>query len=465
MQLVIDPITKASGKMFWCFTSSHIPKYLIFDFLTGILSSDLLEMQKIKSRATRGILPSCRAIKLPLFVLFLCTMVTVLYKSWDVVFYSKVSVSTQHQNVPDTTLITVKHTSSPIQTDSKPRLFRSGDLSPSKSQGEEQKDQETIEVVMQPTMQPERRRSLLIYGADRSGTTFTTKMFAEDPQMMTVYEPLWVTRRWNIDDAQQRPKWRRNVLDVLSAILGCKFAKSEAGTKFLSHTSKKWSGAFVKNPFTSPAFCVNDICKDLSTVPSFADDVCRTKFKHSVTKIGEPRTPDRLVSSFLPAVFSENPDTDVRVIQLIRDPRASFSSRIKLHWMPDYHSPNFRNRVSRVCSNLAENIKIGRNLGKWHGKYLEVHYRDLAGKPIETTKGIYKFAGFEMPDSVVDWVVQNTSPSKEELLKEQHKTFSSVRNSTENVDKWQKDAPIERIRIIEGECREAFDLLGLTRIT
>ena len=319
---------------------------------------------------------------------------------------------------------------------------------------------------VQPTIPAKRRRSLLIYGADRSGTTFTTKMFAADPQLMTVYEPLWITSRWNKEDLTQIQNWKRNVLDLLKGILSCKFARSPAGIKFLSHTTEKWSGAFVNNAFKSPAFCPNGTCHiNLAANPSYADKVCLTKYKHSVTKIGEPRTPDKLISSFLPMLFTENPDTDVRVIQLIRDPRASMNSRIKLGWMLDFHHSNFPNSVRRVCSNLAKNIRFGRDLGQWQEKYMEVHYRDLAGKPLETTEAMYKFAGFEMPDSIRDWVIRNTSPSKEEVRKEEKKTFSSVRNSTANIDKWQKDSPIGRTRIIEEHCKEALDLLGLTRIT
>jgi len=40
-----------------------------------------------------------------------------------------------------------------------------------------------------------------------------------------------------------------------------------------------------------------------------------------------------------------------------------------------------------------------------------------------------------------------------------------VRNATANVEKWRKESPIERIRIIEKECSELFDLLGLERLT
>ena len=348
--------------------------------------------------------------------------------------------------------------SSEAQTDSIPKP-NSGDRSSSESQRTA-----LPTSTAQSTMQPEQRRSLLIYGADRSGTTFTTKMFAEDPQLMTVYEPLWITSRWNEEDSAQVKNWSRNVLDLLRGILSCKFAESDAGIRFLSFSSQQWSGAFVKNPFKSPAFCPNDTCTDLNFIPHYADTVCLTKYKHSVTKIGEPRTPGNLISSFLPMLFSENPEADVRVIQLIRDPRASLNSRIKLGWMANHQHRNFPNIVGRVCSNLAENIRFGRNLGKWQEKYLEVHYRDLAGKPLETTKAMYKFAGFEMPDSVVDWVVRNTSPSKEELIKQQDKTFSSVRNSTANVDKWQQESPVERTRIIEEQCKDGLDLLGLTNI-
>ena len=353
-----------------------------------------------------------RRLKIPLllilWLLLMCISAKVLYKSWEVVFFTKAPSSSESLS----------------------------------------------------TNQPERRRSLLIYGADRSGTTFTTKMFAEDPQLMTVYEPLWIPIRWH-----NRGTWRRNVLDALKGILCCKFSGSEAGTRFLSHTLRQWYFADVKNPFVSPAFCVNKTCKDLSTDPIYADNVCLTKYKHSVTKVSERRTPGNSMSSLLPTIFLENPETDIRVIQLVRDPRGTLNSRIKLKWIGDYDDPKFRDTVKRVCSNLAKDIKFGRNLNKWQDKYLEVHYKDLAGKPIETTKLMYKFAGFEMPESVLDWVVKNTLPSKDDLLKNQGARYSSVRNSTANVDKWLKESPIERIRIIEEECSETLDLLGLTKVT
>lgn len=79
---------------------------------------------------------------------------------------------------------------------------------------------------------------------------------------------------------------------------------------------------------------------------------------------------------------------------------------------------------------------------------------------------MYEFAGFQMSPKILEWVRKNTSPSKEELLKEKEDIYSSVRNSSANADYWTQEAPINRTRIIEENCKEAFDLLKLeTMIT
>ena len=215
--------------------------------------------------------------------------------------------TTRETHHPDTSSLTTPH-----------RLIARENLSASAA---------VTESTYRPTKKPgDKRRSLLIYGADRSGTTFTTKMFAEDPQLFTVYEPLWITSLWNREYPTEVSHWKRNVVDVLRGILGCKFADSQAGTKFLSYTDRQWSGAFVKNPFKSAAFC-NGTCKDFSKTPECVDEVCLSKFKQSVTKIGEPRVPDNLLSAVVPKLLEENPETDVRVIQLVMMTREAASTR------------------------------------------------------------------------------------------------------------------------------------------
>ena len=310
----------------------------------------------------------------------------------------------------------------------------------------------------------DRRRSLLIYGADRSGTTFISRMFSEDPQVFTIYEPLWVTKRWR--KAKPETNWSNSELEVVNGILSCNFPDFPMATQFLGHTSKNWAVAPFKNPFQTPNFCnVSDTgqlsCPNFLQMPKFAQERCLTMYKHSVTKVAQVRVPDKKLSSIVPQVFLDNPDTDVKVIQLLRDPRGNMNSRIQLGWMPKHTSPAFARQVRYPCEETAENVKYGRSLPeKYQDRYMEVYYRDIAKHPVRTAMRIYSFAGFEISEDLIKWIVYNTSPSEEALARESGKYYSSVRNSTANAEKW-RSAPAEQNRIIERECKELMQLLGI----
>lgn len=310
----------------------------------------------------------------------------------------------------------------------------------------------------------ERRRSLLIYGADRSGTTFISRMFSEDPQVFMIYEPLWVTKRWR--KAEPEKDWSNSELELVNGILSCNFPDFPMAAQFLGHTSRNWAAAPFKNPFQSPNFCnVSDTgkfsCPNLLLMPKFAQERCTTRYKHSVTKVAQVRVPDKMLSSIVPQVFLDNPDTDVRILHILRDPRGSLDSRIKLGWIPKHTSPGFVRQVRYPCEKIAENVKYGRNLPeKYQGKYMELYYRDIATYPVKTALKIYSFAGFQISEDLIKWIVYNTSPSEEALARESRKSFSSVRNSTANVEKW-RSAPAEQNRIIERECKELMQLLGI----
>ena len=75
-----------------------------------------------------------------------------------------------------------------------------------------------------PNGSSEKRKRLLIFGDDRSGTTIITKMFAADPQMFTVYEPLWVTKKWFQQMGLLELEYQeRIVVEVVNALLSCQF--------------------------------------------------------------------------------------------------------------------------------------------------------------------------------------------------------------------------------------------------
>ena len=325
-----------------------------------------------------------------------------------------------------------------------------------------------------PKTSSEKRKSLLIFGDDRSGTTFVTKMFAADPQMFTVYEPLWVTKKWfsqlQLISDQKKIQFTR---DVVNALLSCQFTRSKAGKQFLSHTSSSWvgNGVFEKNvfetyPFAKQTTSGRTTWPNLYHNPEFAEEVCLNKFNHSVIKVGQVRVPTESISMFIPNVFLANPDTDIRIIQIVRDPRGSINSRIKAGWISDFTFTGFPTLVDDMCSKIEANIEFARKLeSAWiKERYMEINYQEITSMPITTAKKMYKFAGFQMPDSLVDWIVQSTNPDETQLQQALNNPFSHVRDARKNYLKWRSESPIKRVRIIEQRCKHLLDLLGLDAV-
>lgn len=332
-----------------------------------------------------------------------------------------------------------------------------------------QSNEDVTRSELNPTTTP-KRRSLVIFGDDRSGTTFLTRMFSEDTNIFSVYEPLWITRKWRMTEPDRDQV--KDVTDVVGALMSCHFADNPTAMKFLASTSKTWAPGLFKNPFQSPPICngtekEETACPSPETVPRLVEEACSRHYKHSVTKLAIVRVSERKLSNIFPRIIYDNPDTEIKILHVVRDPRGSINSRINLGWIKDVdQARNFPAWPRGTCEGITQNVKFGASLeGSLKNNYMLVRYKDIALSPVLTAMKIYKFAGFEMQENLIRWITQATNPSKETLDKETKKRFSSFRNSTANVEKWRQESPIERTRIIEQECGELLDLLQLERLT
>ncbi|EDO40592.1 predicted protein [Nematostella vectensis] len=315
-----------------------------------------------------------------------------------------------------------------------------------------------------------KRKSLLIFGHDRSGTTFLSRMFNADPKIFNVYEPLWVTQH-----SFKPSAGAREILDVLKGLLGCKFSTTPSGITFLANISEWWSIRVNSNAMMSRHFCSirdgkGENCLDMSRDSKRTDRVCREEYKHSVTKIATARTPQHKIATLLPRLLDENPDVDIRVLHVVRDPRGNVHSRLKLKWFPDHPHPRFDGMVKEICDDIVENMKYVKKQKEMdaqevkRNRFMTVTYREIAGSPLETARKIYDFAGFQMDDALAQWIKKSTKPSKETLRKELEQPYSHVRNATGNADRWQKESPVGRVRAIERICQPLMRLLGLKRM-
>ena len=308
-----------------------------------------------------------------------------------------------------------------------------------------------------------KRPALVIVGHDRSGTTFLSNMFNSDPQIFNVYEPLWVTKKWK--------NKRRGVLDVLKGIVSCRFAETKNGIKFLKvmSTTKLWRVRSHSNALTSSNFCKSTQnngrdCADLSASPQNVD-VCLHQYKYSATKLSVLRIPDQNSSLLFPRVLYENPNTDIRVLHIVRDPRANINSRVNAEYFPDHPNPTFAPRVRDLCHDVLRDLNFFQNLAEQYpGRVKIIRYKDVAAKPLEIARDLYKFAGFKWQESVEKWIKDNTNPSKEKLKEGLKYEYGTVRNSSANIEKWKKESPAVRVKVIEEICEPLLEELQLEKV-
>ncbi|NWI19852.1 CHST2 sulfotransferase, partial [Crypturellus soui] len=165
----------------------------------------------------------------------------------------------------------------------------------------------------------------------------------------------------------------------------------------------------------------------------------------------------------------QDPALELKVIHLVRDPRAVASSRIKsrhglireslqvvrsrdprIHRMPfldaghklggkkeggggsDYHALG---AMEVICSSMAKTLQTALHPPDWlRGNYLAVHYEDLVVEPIKTLRPVYNFP----------FVV-------------------SARNATQALSAWRTALSFPQIKQVEEYCQQPMALLGYER--
>ena len=167
----------------------------------------------------------------------------------------------------------------------------------------------------------------------------------------------------------------------------------------------------------------------------------------------------------IPEIVDRTDNADIRLLHVVRDPRASINSRIKLGWMPDYENTTFERKVQNYCDEIVENIEFGQQLNEsLKRRYKLITYRDIAARPVDTAQEVFKFAGYNMSDKTLKWILNRTTPDHSiEATTQLKKPYSLVRDSKANIDKWRSESPPDRTRVIETICQPLLELLEKIR--
>ena len=186
----------------------------------------------------------------------------------------------------------------------------------------------------------------------------------------------------------------------------------------------------------------------------------KQKYNCTVVKALSERLPDGRLLSLLPLISDLALVADIRILHVVRDPRASLNSRIKLRWFPEFNDPNFEENVRNFCKPITDNIEFGKTLVEvLKHRYKLILYRDIAARPLDTAREIFKFAGLNLSQNTLEWIKNMTNPGKTDTKKFKSRPYSLIRDAEANIEKWRSESPPERTLIIEKNCQPLLNLL------
>ncbi|XP_067849651.1 carbohydrate sulfotransferase 1 [Heptranchias perlo] len=164
----------------------------------------------------------------------------------------------------------------------------------------------------------------------------------------------------------------------------------------------------------------------------------------------------------------EDPRLNLKVIQLVRDPRGILASRIDTFpesfrawkiWRNSGRKPyNLdASHLSATCEDFLNSAGTGLARPGWlKGRYMLVRYEDLAREPEKKTEEIYRFLGVPVDGNVPRWILNNTRGAG---ASGNHK-YATVRDSAATAEGWRFKLTYDMVELVQNICNLTLTQLG-----
>ncbi|KAL1474482.1 hypothetical protein MTO96_020665 [Rhipicephalus appendiculatus] len=276
---------------------------------------------------------------------------------------------------------------------------------------------------------------VLIIAYYRSGSSFFGELMSSTPRTFFHYEPLMLfTVAGGI-----RPGRQHHAFQLLDALVRCRF-------------EPLYTAWMESTPYYKHNHFLADICKGGESCfsPGHLTGLC-SRAQTQVFKF------TRLRVTQVQSWIQQNPEIapSVRVIHLVRDPRAMYASRRRLDWCRnDKHCGSAAALCDQVRSDLDAFGELGRHLPS--NRIYQMRFEDLAADPLNETRRVFTRLGLDFAPSVFDYVGNHTTATGAKTKDD----FSTWRNTKEVADRWRRRLPLGTIRAIETRCSDVILRLG-----
>ncbi|XP_043935017.1 carbohydrate sulfotransferase 5-like [Protopterus annectens] len=311
---------------------------------------------------------------------------------------------------------------------------------------------------------------ILIISSWRSGSSFVGQIFNQHPQVFYLMEPAWHVwmslRRSNAKVLQMA------VRDLLRSVFLCDMSVYDA----YLHTNKSNSNLFmweVSRALCSPPVCNlfqhTDIIKEVG-----CKLVCKNQPFHKVREACKSYSHVVLkeVRIFhLNALYPllSDPSLNLKIIHLVRDPRAVFSSRARTTRLLSADSwliaNSFNNNteytvIKEVCRShkkIYETATEG-TISFLKDRYMLLRYEDLVKDPITKVKEMYNFAGLGLTPVIEAWINETTKENN--AIKYNAVFRTGPRNAVNVSQAWRNTLSFEKIEEVQNICKESMEHFG-----
>ncbi|KXJ25728.1 Carbohydrate sulfotransferase 4 [Exaiptasia diaphana] len=275
----------------------------------------------------------------------------------------------------------------------------------------------------------------------RSGSSFLGQIFNHRDDVFFVYEPFYVLRSTTLAYSSF---YESSALRLLNDILSCSFESQEEFLNFLTNLPHR---RYSSRALTLPYCTFNHT----SRVTGKKKYICRAL---------EPKfTSQPLILSF-----------NVKILHLVRDPRAIIASMETVGWVPSYIKTSnqkssvntFKSRVKRFCKSMVDMVKFMLEAEKsLSEKYKLLRYEDLVDDITKSAHDIMTFAGFQSSDDFLIWLQKSTHGAIETDFRRGDYHYTTNRNNISTlVQSWRYKLKANQILIVEKYCKHAMTILN-----
>ncbi|XP_061578539.1 carbohydrate sulfotransferase 1-like [Cololabis saira] len=330
------------------------------------------------------------------------------------------------------------------------------------------------------------RKHILLFATTRSGSSFTGQLLNQHPGIFYVFEPLYHVQQafTNSSSRMRRSLDRRALLgayrDLLLNLYTCDlhFVENYIHPEPQDHVTSSFFRRSSSHALCSPPVCLERMdavafdTPDESWCPkrcgalnlTLASMSCLSKEHVAIKTVRVPEVADL-------RTLSEDPRLDLKIIHLVRDPRAILTSRIMAFadqfrawkiWNATGRQPRYVDltQITSTCEDMAASTETALQRPAWlRGRYLLVRYEDLALDPKAKATEIYRFLGLEMEEKVRAWIAKNTN-SNVSAPSEWNYRYSTTRDSKTTAESWRLRLGFDIVRTVQKLCNETLALLG-----